>query len=585
MAKTKTAPASNATSPSVKEQAASQKPARREGLRETIESVVIAFALAFLFRTFEAEAFVIPTGSMAPTLMGRHKDLTCEKCDFPYRVSASDEVDARTGHRLPTQMAFSTCPMCRYSMSLVAKHPEAENYYSYNGDRIIASKVAYDVGDPRRWDVVVFKCPEEAQTNFIKRLVGLPGETVAIHRGNIYARADGEEELTIQRRPPRVLWEMLHEVYDNDYVLDELVTAGWPLRWQATSPRGESGAWQTSEDYRTFTTDGSAGQETWIGYQHIVPPAWKDSDDLVAISNVAELTRPQLIVDFTSYNTSRTMGQRWFPDPDSLGLHWVGDLVLECELSSEIGQGVAILKLIEGGRALRCEIDLATGQATLLIDGLASFAPRAKTSVRGPGRHRVAFANVDDQLLLWVDGKLVKFDAPTTYPNLGNHRPTVEDLTPARIGSRGAALKVSHVRLLRDVYYIAASTQDERGYNPISDIPKSRFPQLFHDAGDGTWTEFLSNPDLWDVYAELVPVQFKLGPDEFFFLGDNSPRSRDSRLWSDGHAVERDLLLGKALFVYWPHAWETPVHGTLPVMGRELRVPFYPNFRRMGFIR
>ena len=50
-------------------------------MREIVESVVIAFVLAFLFRTFEAEAFVIPTGSMAPTLMGRHKDLICEECD------------------------------------------------------------------------------------------------------------------------------------------------------------------------------------------------------------------------------------------------------------------------------------------------------------------------------------------------------------------------------------------------------------------------------------------------------------------------------------------------------------------------
>ncbi|MFN0195690.1 MAG: signal peptidase I, partial [Planctomycetaceae bacterium] len=39
-----------------------------EGIRETIESVVVAFILAFLFRAFEAEAFVIPTGSMAPPL-------------------------------------------------------------------------------------------------------------------------------------------------------------------------------------------------------------------------------------------------------------------------------------------------------------------------------------------------------------------------------------------------------------------------------------------------------------------------------------------------------------------------------------
>ena len=63
-------------------------------IRETIESVVIAFVLAFLFRTFEAEAFVIPTGSMAPTLMGRHKDFDCPKCGYNYQVSASEEVDA-----------------------------------------------------------------------------------------------------------------------------------------------------------------------------------------------------------------------------------------------------------------------------------------------------------------------------------------------------------------------------------------------------------------------------------------------------------------------------------------------------------
>ena len=58
-------------------------------MRETIESVVIAFVLAFLFRTFEAEAFVIPTGSMAPTLQGRHKDVDCPKCGYRYRTSSS----------------------------------------------------------------------------------------------------------------------------------------------------------------------------------------------------------------------------------------------------------------------------------------------------------------------------------------------------------------------------------------------------------------------------------------------------------------------------------------------------------------
>jgi hypothetical protein len=61
--------------------------------RETVESVVIAFTLALLFRAFEAEAFVIPTGSMAPTLMGRHKDLVCESCGRDFRVGCSAEED------------------------------------------------------------------------------------------------------------------------------------------------------------------------------------------------------------------------------------------------------------------------------------------------------------------------------------------------------------------------------------------------------------------------------------------------------------------------------------------------------------
>src|SRR5438876_7173596 len=74
-------------------------------LRETIESVVIAFVLAFLFRTFEAEAFVIPTGSMAPTLMGQHKDISCNECGVTFRVGATED------HGVLTQCI---CPNCRY---------------------------------------------------------------------------------------------------------------------------------------------------------------------------------------------------------------------------------------------------------------------------------------------------------------------------------------------------------------------------------------------------------------------------------------------------------------------------------------
>src|SRR5262245_11491520 len=73
--------------------AAPAKP--HESNRDFVEQIVVALILAFLIRGFEAEAFVIPTGSMAPTLMGRHKDVICPECGIRFQVNASDEVDNR----------------------------------------------------------------------------------------------------------------------------------------------------------------------------------------------------------------------------------------------------------------------------------------------------------------------------------------------------------------------------------------------------------------------------------------------------------------------------------------------------------
>src|SRR5436853_347369 len=60
--------------------------------RESIESFVVVF-LAFLIWSLEAEGFVIPTGSMAPTLMGRHKEIACPQCGYTYTVNADREVE------------------------------------------------------------------------------------------------------------------------------------------------------------------------------------------------------------------------------------------------------------------------------------------------------------------------------------------------------------------------------------------------------------------------------------------------------------------------------------------------------------
>src|SRR5437763_14237543 len=86
------------------------------GWRETVESVAMAVILALLFRGFVAEAFVIPTGSMAPTLDGRHKDLKCPQCGEWYQVSCSPEqdYDGLAGRHV----VRGPCPVCRFTQRL-----------------------------------------------------------------------------------------------------------------------------------------------------------------------------------------------------------------------------------------------------------------------------------------------------------------------------------------------------------------------------------------------------------------------------------------------------------------------------------
>lgn len=93
--------------------ASGQATETKDSLREIIETVVFVVVLVLLLKTFLAEAFVIPTGSMATTLLGYNIDVTCQKCGYTFPVNASRQEDPPPGHP-PEQVVGCTCPNCQF---------------------------------------------------------------------------------------------------------------------------------------------------------------------------------------------------------------------------------------------------------------------------------------------------------------------------------------------------------------------------------------------------------------------------------------------------------------------------------------
>lgn len=640
---------------------------RTEANRETVESIVVAIILALLFRAFVAEAFVIPTGSMAPALMGAHKDVECPECGMPYQVGASIETSTPVQE---TTVVGSVCPNCRKinSLDLVGNR----DHQTFTGDRILVSKFAYALADPDRWDVIVFKYPGNPKQNYIKRLVGMPNESLRIRYGDVYARPVGADDFEILRKPHYKLMAMSHTVHDTGYQAPTLVEANYPSNWQPWSPGAvspPSDSWQINREGKVWSATVSADGETekYLRYYHRWPTEdqWQQAKDGMSLGGINPYAS-NAITDFYPYDAylnvdtdrvynyppglapadanflSRTL-QRFSPPrgefrsnyesggsveqfggsasigrqgTSRLGYHWVGDLILEADVVAGGDAGELVLELVESAVLFQCRIDLATGVARLEIvdvNGPVSFAnaggaatdtPKANIEVR-PGRAvNLRMANCDDQIYLWVDGSPVEFDQPTSFKmetirELAEQHPFTSqehpyDAAPAAIAAKGAEVTVERLQVMRDKYYIAVDREVSIAFN---DYNLSELDQRFRGS---EIQRILQTPELWDdrsIWQARRVVEFELDEDQFFPMGDNSPESEDARCWvrrsvnpytgeavfdpsidpdayrwAGASYVPRDLLVGKALMVFWPHTWNSPV-------------PFTPNFERIGFIR
>lgn len=498
-------------------EAAPSKSTDLQVIRETVESLAVAFILALLFKAFIAEAFVIPTGSMAPTLMGAHKDIKCEECGYQYQCGASDEFND-VGSRSDELVYATTCPLCRKPQ--VANPNESANQSTFSGDRILVSKLAYAWNKPQRWDVIVFKFIQDARLNYIKRCIGRPNETIRIRGGNIYVKQDkSETEKTnasnssafeIARKPPHVMNAMLQILYDSKYVPKSLVKAGRPSQWQPFP--AEESKWQviqTESKWSATVADVPAGSTHWLRYYHHVvdPLVWESLRETGALPNAIPPRSSRLITDFTAYNarfstfTTKIKKDDFRPLAESFistailsgisgqkkfqtvpleydGMHWTGDLAADFEIKSERDTKSLALLLVEAGVEHECRIDLKTGQAiaTVKVDGQVvgafqqdgpSLADKAtaSTKVRAGGKHRLRFAKVDDTLVLWVDGTPVKWSPSgnlmsEAYLPFENRIPKSTasnpfDSAPIAVGVEGGAAEIVRTQVFRDIYYIA----------------------------------------------------------------------------------------------------------------------------------
>lgn len=508
-------------------------------VRRTLQVVIIAFVLVLVFRAFFVEAFLIPTGSMAPTLLGRHLRVRSAQTGFTWAVSASAE------DRFVDEIEVSDPA----APSLIIEDPLA---MIRPGDRIFVMKFAYMLRSPSRWEVAVFKNPEKPEENFIKRLVGLPGETVWLVDGDVFtapagASHDEPDAWSVARKPARVqdrLWwpvfSSRHAPLDADHSGDSGARIAWEGPWSGDG-------W--SRTGRTYRAEGAG--PTSLAWNTALWP----------------------ITDWTPYNDTPAQRRRLLEYP-------VSDLRLRAAVTPDSGD--ATVRAVLEARGVRFEGELTPGRAALRMIEQGGAAREVSSEFAGLPAGRptnVALAHADQRVELLVDGRmLLTLDygwgpwerlARSTGLTVEQARVLALERDPgalrepgrflspeARWEFDGAAITLARVGLDRDVHYQPGVFEGA----------------LFGSPGRAT-------------HPSTLPT---LGPDEFFALGDNSGPSRDGRLWEfvdpwleplgvRPGVVHRDLLIGRAFFVYFP--------APHPAVIRGEPVGATPDLGRVRFIR
>ena len=470
------------------------------------------------FRTFEAEAFVIPTGRWPPPSWGGTRTSSA-----PSAAITTRSVPATKWTRPPASPRISRSKTARVPCAVTRQHiprtPPITATASWSASSSTSSK------SPQRWDVVGVQVSGRGGEQ-LHQAVGGPAGRNNPHqprqpvgqprpRENLHYRPKGVAAEALGHADPRVR-QRLH-AQDRGH--------GWPQRWQA--------------ECRSRGTEGGDGS-----FQIAAPGPALAALPTPCARRTAMGRRDCTTASFSRRTTAAAVDQRFsglqhrsgsgpLPPPNA-GLHWVGDLAVkcQCEVQSEIGE--ATWELVKGGGVSNAAWTWPSGAATLAVSGadMQQFHPSAAHAPPWPRQPRGLFLQRGPSTAA-VDRRqrdpfrcrhYLRFHYVSW--KLGTHRPTVADLC-AR-GHRGVRRQLAHQPLAGPPQLVlhrpallparhTRITDFKRAYSRTWPTrPHGTFRRCEHERGGP---------------AACAGQPHNPGKDQFLVLGDNSPQSKDSRLW------------------------------------------------------